>query len=80
MVFLQHLHVWVIREAIFANGWEVRTLPTGAVQILLDLRGRHGRYLAWCFCIERGQDQILESVLVIDRVWCGGAGEAGVLI
>lgn len=28
MVFLEHLHVWVIWEAIFADRWEIGALPS----------------------------------------------------
>ena len=42
MVGLEHLNVRVIREAIgFANGRKLCRLPAGAVEILLDLWGRH---------------------------------------
>jgi hypothetical protein len=37
---LDHLDVWVLREAILADRGEVRGFPTRAVEILLDLR-RH---------------------------------------
>jgi hypothetical protein len=40
VVLLDHLDVWVLREAILANRGEVRGFPTRAVEILLDLR-RH---------------------------------------
>jgi hypothetical protein len=41
VVILQHLDVGVVREAVLADGGEVGRLPTGAVEVLLDLR-RHG--------------------------------------
>lgn len=41
MVRLQHLDIIVLRQAVLADRREVRRLPAGAVQILLDLR-RHG--------------------------------------
>lgn len=40
VVLLDHLDVWVLREAILADRGEVRGFPTRAVEILLDLR-RH---------------------------------------
>lgn len=40
VVLLDHLDVWVVREAILADRGEVRGFPTRSVEILLDLR-RH---------------------------------------
>jgi hypothetical protein len=40
MVFLQHLHIWVVWETFFADRREVGRLPPAAVQVGLDL-GRH---------------------------------------
>jgi hypothetical protein len=40
MILLQHLNIWVIRQALLANGREIGRLPAASVQILLNL-GRH---------------------------------------
>lgn len=40
IVFFEHLNVGIVGETGFANGWEVGRLPTGAVEVLFDLR-RH---------------------------------------
>ena len=40
VVLFDHLYVWILWKTVLANGREVRRLPTGAVEILLDLR-RH---------------------------------------
>jgi len=40
MIFLQHLDVGILRQAIFADRREIRRLPARAIKILLDL-GRH---------------------------------------
>lgn len=41
MVFLQHLHIRVVWQALLADGREVGRLPAATVQVGLDL-GRHG--------------------------------------
>jgi hypothetical protein len=41
VIFFQHLHIWVFGKTVLTNGWEVRRLPAGAVEVMLDL-GRHG--------------------------------------
>jgi hypothetical protein len=41
MVFLEHLDVWVFRQAVLTDGWEVGGLPPRPVEVLLNLRG-HG--------------------------------------
>ena len=41
VVFLQHLHIWVIWETFFADRREVGRLPAAAIQVGLDL-GWHG--------------------------------------
>lgn len=41
MVFLEHLHVRVLREAILTHGGKVGSFPSGAVDILFDLWGGH---------------------------------------
>jgi hypothetical protein len=47
VVLLQHLHVRVVREAAFTDGWKISRLPPGPVEVLFDLRRRHiGVY--WC--------------------------------
>jgi hypothetical protein len=43
IVLLQHLHVRVFGKAVLADGREIGRLPTGSVEILLDLR-RHDVY------------------------------------
>jgi hypothetical protein len=40
IIRLDHLNVWIVGETVFADGGEVGGLPTGTVEILLDLR-RH---------------------------------------
>lgn len=50
VVFLDHLHVRVFGKTVFTDGWEVRGLPAGAVEVVLDLWCRHG---VW-----REQDEI----------------------
>jgi hypothetical protein len=40
IICFDHLNVWIVRETVFADRGEVGGLPTGAVEILLDLR-RH---------------------------------------
>lgn len=40
MVFFDHLHIRVLRQAALADGREVSRLPSGAVQIMFNL-GRH---------------------------------------
>lgn len=42
MIIFKHLHVRVIGEAVLADGREVGSLPSGAVEILLDLRRHYG--------------------------------------
>lgn len=39
IIRLDHLNVWIVGETVFADRGEVGGLPTGAVEILLDLRG-----------------------------------------
>jgi hypothetical protein len=51
MILLQHLDVWVVRQTFLADRREISSLPSAAIQILLDL-GRHvGDELA-CFEVE----------------------------
>lgn len=40
MILLQHLHVRVVWQTLFANGREVGRFPAAAIQVGLDL-GRH---------------------------------------
>lgn len=42
VVFLDHLHVRVIGKAVLTDGWKVSGLPTGAVEVVLDLWCSHG--------------------------------------
>ena len=44
MIILEHLHVWIVGQTIFAYRWEIRGFPTASIQILFDL-GRHARSL-----------------------------------
>ncbi len=41
IVFLQHLNVGVVGQAVFAAGREVCGFPPRTVEILFDLRWRH---------------------------------------
>lgn len=67
VVFLDHLHVGVFGETVFADGWEVGGLPTGAVEVVLDLWCRHD------VCGE--QDEISEKMIL--RWPCGGVAVCG---
>jgi hypothetical protein len=40
IIRLDHLNVWIVGETVLADRGEVGGLPTGAIEILLDLR-RH---------------------------------------
>jgi hypothetical protein len=42
MILLEHLHVWVVGEAVLAYARHVGGLPSRAVEIVFDLL-RHGR-------------------------------------
>jgi hypothetical protein len=47
MVFFQHLHIRVIRQAFFAHGRKVRGLPAAPVEVLLDLGWHIGGELSF---------------------------------
>jgi hypothetical protein len=51
MIIFKHLHVRVIGEAVLADGREVGSLPAGAVEILLDLRGHCDVEMRKCYAL-----------------------------
>ena len=42
MVLFDHLHIWIVGQAVFANRGEICCLPTRLIQVLLYLWRRHG--------------------------------------
>lgn len=62
VVILQHLNVGVIRETVLADRGEVGCFPTGAVEILLDLR-RHDA------CVLELEQQCLVSLVSCNVVY-----------